>query len=345
MKKKRPSSPLRVVDGIDQAVDQLFREPPDSPMDLALRLMRFDADRVRSALARRLIEAELAPFERLLLVQWLLQLQPGNAAIALLDLVSDPTKSLERRVPAFLLLTSSVPRELSRRMRSLPPEESEKLAEAAAGWLGQIEQHGEAKPAARQPRPHKAKASRPRAEAPGLFRLKVTLRGIRPPVWRRIEVAGDTTFARLHAILQTAFDWTDSHLHVFHAGGEEIGVPDPEWNAGITNEKTIRLRDVAGRGIERLTYEYDFGDSWIHDIVIERAAHAAPGVLLPRCVAGKRACPPEDCGGVGGYAQLLEALADPHHPEHKNMRSWAGAFNPEAFDLERTDGILRSRRR
>jgi Plasmid pRiA4b ORF-3-like protein len=344
MKKKRATSSLRAVDEIDQAVHQLFSDPPDSPMDFRLRVMRLDPDRMRTALARLLIEAQLAPVDCLFLVQWLIELEPGNAAIALLDLVSDSTKSLERRVPAFLLLTNSVPRELSRRMLSLPPEESEKLVEAAAAWLGQLEQDEEAKPAARQPRPRKAKARRPRAQAPGLFRLKVTLRGIRPPVWRRIEVAADTTFARLHAILQTAFDWDGSHLHVFHAGGEEIGVPDPEWNAAIANEKTIRLRDVAGRGIERLTYEYDFGDSWIHDIVIERAAHAQPGVLLPRCLAGKRACPPEDCGGVGGYAQLLEALADPDHPEHGNLRSWAGAFNPEAFDLELTDKNLRSRR-
>lgn len=175
-----------------------------------------------------------------------------------------------------------------------------------------------------------------------VYQLKVTLRDLRPPVWRRLLVPANTRLSELHDILQVAMGWTDSHLHQFEVGRRVIGVPDPEDWREVENERRVRLADVAPRAQARLRYEYDFGDSWQHDIMVEKVLPATPDDQLPACTGGRRACPPEDVGGVWGYAEFLEAISDPAHPEHDEMLEWGGEdFDPEAFDADAITAALR----
>jgi tetratricopeptide (TPR) repeat protein len=175
-----------------------------------------------------------------------------------------------------------------------------------------------------------------------VYQLKVTLKGTRPPVWRRLQVPADTRLSKLHDILQVAMGWTDSHLHQFQVGRRVIGVPDPDDWREVEDERRVRLADVASREKARLTYEYDFGDSWEHEVVVEKILPAEARVRLPVCLAGRRACPPEDVGGVWGYADFLVAIQDPRHPEHAAMLDWIGGeFEPEAFDPAEISAALR----
>ena len=188
-----------------------------------------------------------------------------------------------------------------------------------------------------------------KADQPSIHQLKVTIKHIRPPVWRRLQVPGNITLAALHNVLQTAFGWTDSHLHQFVIGGAYYGVPDPEdalWGAPVIDERRARLRDVVGRGAKTFVYEYDFGDGWEHQIAVEKVLPREQGVAYPRCVAGRRACPPEDCGGPWGYGSFVEAIRNPEHPEHEEMRDWIGGdFDPDEFDIDAVNAWLQPRRR
>jgi hypothetical protein len=175
-----------------------------------------------------------------------------------------------------------------------------------------------------------------------VYQLKVTMRGIRPAIWRRLRVPGGVTLAQLHGVLQDAFGWTNSHLHQFRVGGELFGVPDRDGWGGpeVISERRVRLDEVAGLK-SRLAYEYDFGDGWVHDVVVERVDTGSEPA--PICLDGRRAGPPEDCGGPFGYERLLEVLADPRHPEHAEMLEWAGPYvRPGHFDLEFTNKKLRT---
>ncbi len=174
--------------------------------------------------------------------------------------------------------------------------------------------------------------SRPAAKS--VHRLKVTLLGIRPPIWRRIEVPSTITLSELHTVVQVAMGWWDSHLHQFVVDGVIYGIDDGEgWGPPPVDERRTKLRDVASEGV-RFSYEYDFGDGWEHRIEVEAIAAAEAGIAYPRCVAGRRACPPEDCGGPWGYGNLLAAIGDPNHDEHEAMVEWAGGpFDPARFDV------------
>lgn len=178
-----------------------------------------------------------------------------------------------------------------------------------------------------------------RPTGPSAYRIKVTLRGVRPPIWRRLLVPSGTTLAALHDILQVAMGWLGGHLHQFVAGGRLYGPPDPDADLGQRDEATVRLDEVLRDTGDRLRYEYDFGDGWEHDVVLEAVE---PGPLTAaRCTAGRRACPPEDCGGPWGYAELLAAVGDPHHPDHAELVEWAGPyFDPAAFDRGEIDAGL-----
>ena len=168
-----------------------------------------------------------------------------------------------------------------------------------------------------------------------VYQLKVTLRGTRPPIWRRVQVPRDVPLHRLHWILQIVMGWTDSHLHQFRVGDTYYGTPNPEFGFEVKNEKKVRLGEVLRRPKARMVYEYDFGDGWEHDVVLEAAIPTMPGKRFPLVLAGKRRCPPEDVGGIGGYYHFLEAIADPKHPEHRDMREWWGeSFDPDAFDVQ-----------
>jgi hypothetical protein len=166
-----------------------------------------------------------------------------------------------------------------------------------------------------------------------VYQLKVTLQESRPPIWRRIQVPADIPLSTLHKVLQVVMGWQDYHLHQFIVNGEAYGVPDPDDWLEIKDERRVRLNTLLREPKARLDYQYDFGDDWEHRVVLEKVL---PGQELehPLCITGKRACPPEDCGGVWGYENFLEAMRDPKHPEHEELLDWIGGeFDPEAFDL------------
>jgi Plasmid pRiA4b ORF-3-like protein len=160
-------------------------------------------------------------------------------------------------------------------------------------------------------------------------RLRISLRDVHPPVLRVIDVPADSTLPELHELLQAGLGWTNSHLHQFVAGDQLYGVPDEEWEAQH-DESGVRL----GQLPRRFGYLYDFGDGWEHDVEV-----LGPGGDQPGCVFGEGACPPEDCGGPYGYAELLKVLADPTHPEHASLRDWAGELRD--FDQAATDTLVR----
>lgn len=182
-------------------------------------------------------------------------------------------------------------------------------------------------------------------EVGGVFQLKVTLQDTKPAVWRRVLVDGSSTLDHLHEMIQAAFGWWDYHLHDFEIDGSNYGVPDPDdddWGVPTTHESGVRLDSIAGPG-SRFLYRYDFGDNWRHDVVVEKVLPADGSVVLPACVDGRRACPPEDCGGTGGFGDLLKILADPRHPEHRERREWMGRdYDPTAFDPSEFEDNLRS---
>jgi hypothetical protein len=185
-----------------------------------------------------------------------------------------------------------------------------------------------------------------KSPAAPIYQLKVTLKDTRPPIWRRVLVTGDTKLGKLHRMLQVVMGWEDSHLHQFKVGGTNYGVPDREFpELAIRRESSVKLSQIAPGEKARFSYEYDFGDSWEHEIAVERILPPVPDVLLPACIAGSRACPPEDCGGVWGYDSFVEAIQDPDHLEHEEMLQWAGGeFDPEAFDLDEINRRLKSMR-
>ena len=149
-----------------------------------------------------------------------------------------------------------------------------------------------------------------------LFSLKVTLRGVRPPIWRRLMILGSMTLAGFHEAIQAAMGWEGSHLHTFEIGGRYYG--DPDSVDDVINEEQLTMNTVVKSGGRRFNYTYDFGDNWQHEIVIEGKKPPVDGRGYPACIAGKRNCPPEDCGGRWGYQELVAVLADPEHQKYQN---------------------------
>ena len=172
-----------------------------------------------------------------------------------------------------------------------------------------------------------------------IYQIKITLLGTRPPVWRRLLVPAGMTLAQLHDVLQAAMGWENCHLHEFRIGRQTFGAPDPDsrlmGGTGSIDERKVRICDVLGKAPAKAEYTYDFGDSWEHSILVEKLLPSEPGLNYPICTGGKRHGPPEDCGGIGGYYNLLEAIHDPEHQEHEEMLEWIGGdFDPEAFSVE-----------
>lgn len=175
-----------------------------------------------------------------------------------------------------------------------------------------------------------------------IFQLRITLLDIEPMIWRRVLVSQDLTLPRLHSVFQTVMGWTNAHLHQFTVGDLRFGDPDPDFEPGPIDYRRITLNQIAPHRGSTCVYEYDFGDSWDHLIEVEEElpVETVAG-QIPLCLAGERACPPEDCGGPGGYARFLEAIRDQQHPEHDGYREWAGGdFDPDAFNFERVNQAL-----
>jgi len=178
-----------------------------------------------------------------------------------------------------------------------------------------------------------------------VHQLKVTLGMVKPPVWRRIVVPSELRLSELAAILEAAMGWYGGHLHAFEADGTRYGRPDPDWGNDDLDENRFSLGEVLPEVGSKMRWDYDFGDGWEHDVLVEEIGPREAGVTYPICLAGRRACPPEDCGGPWGYENLLQALADPNHPDHEDMREWMALdFDPAHFDMEETSAAMRSPR-
>lgn len=198
---------------------------------------------------------------------------------------------------------------------------------------------------AKAPKPKPAKAAPKAAKGP-IYQLKITMNHVKPPVWRRVQT-GDCTLAQLHDVIQASMGWHGGHLHLFEIGGEQFGLPE-QWQGDfmgdgeVNDSHKVKLSQVAADGVKKLRYVYDMGDDWEHAVLIEKTVESEPGAKYPRCIDGKRACPPEDCGGAWGYGDFLNAIADPKHESHADMVEWIGGeFDPERFDLDGVNEMLR----
>lgn len=195
-------------------------------------------------------------------------------------------------------------------------EERVTLTELGSWWMGRV-------------------AGEP-SEGDPVLQVKVSLIGVSgPPVWRRLLLPADIRLDRLHGVIQAAMGWEDYHMHVFEDGARRYGLADREL--GHQDECRVTLGQLLKRAKERIRYTYDFGDDWEHEILLEGVLTAEPDVGYPVCVAGKGACPPEDCGGVWGYQDLRDALADLAHERHEEMLEWLGLQTAAELDAARFD--------
>lgn len=209
-----------------------------------------------------------------------------------------------------------------------------------------------------------------------VLRVRITLEYSNPPIWREVAVLPDITLGELHRVIQIVMGWDDDHLHQFIQKLKRSTRPSREeqeryyqsgnWNDDFEarihgrkffvpktapdgtpidmegpDEDAVLLAEVCPNASAKLIYEYDFGDSWNHEIKVKRAGLPEPGVEYPICLGGERACPPEDCGGIWDYYSILEAVSDPDNEQHENMAYWLDeGFDPDAFDLDKINAKL-----
>lgn len=173
-----------------------------------------------------------------------------------------------------------------------------------------------------------------------VYQFKVSLEGIKPTIWRRIQLPETSSFLDLHDAIQDAMGWQHCHLHQFKiinpkSGSHAlIGIPDDEWGETVLSGEKQLIQRYFSLQNKRALYEYDFGDGWRHKLLLEKIVPREPGVAYPIALAGERACPPEDCGGPWGYENLLNIIKNPKHEEYKSMMDWLEEnFDPEAFQV------------
>lgn len=181
--------------------------------------------------------------------------------------------------------------------------------------------------------------------ASDIVTLTISLDEIEPRIWRRVEVPASYYLSELHRTLNAAMGWLDYHLHEFQIGGRRYGAPDMDMSVEADRtlpEENIVIGDLARVGEKSIAYWYDFGDDWWHTIAIEAMGPAQAGAFYPRCTHGAGACPPEDCGGLPGFEGFKEAMVDPSHPEHDDLKDWYGGdYDPGEFSAEETSKLLR----
>ncbi|MCX5873055.1 MAG: plasmid pRiA4b ORF-3 family protein [Deltaproteobacteria bacterium] len=176
-----------------------------------------------------------------------------------------------------------------------------------------------------------------------VYQMKVTLKVVKPPIWRRLQVKSDITLKVFHKTIQIAMGWSDAHLHEFNIHGVSYG--NPEDGVG-SDEKKVRLNRLNLEEKDKFSYVYDFGDTWEHAILVEKILPVDEKTQYPICLKGKHSCPPEDCGGPWGYSELLDALSDPYHPDYEESMEWVGGdFDYERFDIEKINWRLRAIRK
>ena len=180
-----------------------------------------------------------------------------------------------------------------------------------------------------------------------VYQLKITLSDTKPPIWRRFLIEPKENLFELHQAIQIIMGWSNSHMHQYRKNKIFYGTPDEEFGDDfgleILDEKKFKIFQVLDKLKAKIIYEYDMGDSWDHILVLEKILPREDKVKYPKCLNGAMACPPEDCGGISGYYNLLEIIESPKHKEHKEMLDWLGGkFDPIEFDL---NGINQSLKR
>lgn len=171
-----------------------------------------------------------------------------------------------------------------------------------------------------------------------IARIRIQLEDWQPTIWRRVEVPMTATLKAMHDVIQAAMPFDDCHLFEFRADGKRYAIPDPEWDSlhdKTHPAKTMRLGTLVDRGIAELAYTYDFGDDWRHTVTIEAVADADPGEEYPRYIDGAGRAPPEDVGGIPGFELFLDAIANPKHKQHRELKRWYGRpYNPGHVDVD-----------
>jgi len=176
-----------------------------------------------------------------------------------------------------------------------------------------------------------------------VYEMKVRIKGARPAIWRRFRVSGNITFYKLHRILQEVMGWSDYHLYEFRVGKLLLGEPDPDYSPETKSARRVRLSEILIRETAQFIYIYDFGDYWEHEVTVERILSSDEELRHPVCIDGKRACPPEDCGGIWGYSDLLKIIRNPAHEEYEEMMEWLGGeFDPNQFDIDEVNRRLKA---
>jgi len=178
-----------------------------------------------------------------------------------------------------------------------------------------------------------------------VLQLRINLEEVDQPIWRRLLVPADIRLDRLHDVFQVAMGWTNSHLHAFTIGSKRYGMHVDDFLEGELDEKKFKADAAIGKQ-RRFRYEYDFGDDWQHQVVVEDVISTYPiGLTFAVCLDGERSCPPEDCGGPYGYEDLLRAISDPGHEDYDDLIEWVGEdFDPEEFSLPITNALLQQLR-
>lgn len=192
----------------------------------------------------------------------------------------------------------------------------------------------------------------PKEKLVSTYQFKITLQDSKPPIWRRFIVPDSITLPKLHRIIQAVMGWTDSRIHEFVVEDAIYGVLDPERPSDLTNEARVKMNKIINKVKQKFIYLYDFNNNWEyvicglsngweHVIELEKIIIGESTSAKPQCIAGKMACPPEDCRGIDGYYYLLEAMRDPDHPEHEDIIEWLGDnFDPKFFDIDEVNEIL-----
>jgi len=255
-------------------------------------------------------------------------LPPAESEIAAAIGVSPPSvnqmvRTLEKK--AFIRRQSGVPRsiEILIARDAIPKWKGKRITRTVKGWT--------------LDKPAKHSAERASGRKAIVYRFKITLRDSNPAIWRRFETK-DVTLEVLHELIQTAMGWTNSHLHQFEIADARYTDPrfmmDDFDDFGAIDYSGMRVSDLVSEhgAILRMGYEYDFGDGWQHEVVLEKVTEPEPGTRYARCIDGERACPPEDVGGVYGFADYVEAITNPNHSEHDDFLEWNGPFDPAEVD-------------
>ena len=179
------------------------------------------------------------------------------------------------------------------------------------------------------------------------YELRVALTGAKPPIWRRFLASPTMPLSELHEVLQVVMGWEDCHLHAFRQGERRYAPPSPWDDDGFgpssVDSRKVRIGQLVRKPKDWIGYLYDFGDSWRHRVTLQKIVPFDPAIRLPVCIGGKRSCPPEDCGGLWGYYEMLEALGNSGHERHEDMVDWIGRFDPDGFSVEDVNAQLRAR--